>query len=59
MLNESLRYDPFSAEALADPYPLYRQLRDEAPVYHSPDRSVWAISRFDDVQACARAWQTF
>jgi cytochrome P450 len=59
MLSESLRYDPFSAEAHEDPYPLYRQLRDEAPVYRTPDHGIWVISRYDDVQACARAWETF
>jgi len=35
-----------------DPYPLYRRLRDEAPVYWNADREMWALSRFDDIHAC-------
>ena len=44
---------------LDDPYPTYRRLRDEAPVYHDERRDLWALSRFDDVHAAARDWETF
>ena len=44
---------------LEDPYPGYRRLRDEAPVYHHEGRDVWALSRFEDVQKAARDWATF
>jgi cytochrome P450 len=55
----ALVYDPFSNLGAEDPYPLYARLRDEAPAYHNPDRAFWALSRFDDVQAAARDWETF
>src|SRR5512138_800308 len=42
-------YNPFSEEVMADPYPVYRRLRDEAPVYHLPNHPCWALSRFEDV----------
>ncbi|MBF6604998.1 MAG: cytochrome P450 [Chloroflexi bacterium] len=42
-----------------DPYPVYRRLRDEAPLHHDEDRGIWAFSRFEDVQRAARDWQTF
>jgi cytochrome P450 len=42
-----------------DPYPVYRRLRDEAALYRNVDRDVWALSRFDDVQAAAKDWETF
>lgn len=45
--------------ALDDPYPIYRRLRDEAPVYHYEPLDLWALSRFDDVQAAAKDWETF
>jgi cytochrome P450 len=32
-----------------DPYPTYRWLRDEAPVYHNDKLDIWALSRYDDV----------
>lgn len=52
-------YDPFSPALLADPYPAYRRLRDEAPVHWQPEREVWLVSRFDDAQAALRDWRTF
>ena len=42
-------YNPFSEEVMADPHPVYRRLRDEAPVYHLPNYPCWALSRFEDV----------
>jgi cytochrome P450 len=54
-----LLYDPFADLALEDPYPLYARLRDDAPLYHNPDRDFWALTRFADVQEAARDWETF
>jgi len=45
--------------ALDDPYPVYRRLRDEDPVHHDDEHDLWALSRFDDVQAAAKDWETF
>src|ERR1700684_2693372 len=42
-------YDPYSHELHEDPYPVYRALRDEHPLYYCEARGVWALSRFDDV----------
>jgi cytochrome P450 len=42
-------FDPYSKEYFADPYPIYKRLRDEAPVFHNPERNFWALSRFEDV----------
>jgi cytochrome P450 len=47
-------FDPYSQEYFADPYPIYKRLRDEAPVYHNPERKFWALSRFEDVYAAHR-----
>jgi cytochrome P450 len=52
-----VEYDPFLF--YEDPYPIYRRLRDEAPVYLNRGRSIWVLSRFDDVQAAGRDWRTF
>jgi cytochrome P450 len=56
---EDLRYDPFAAAIHEDPYDAYRQLRDHAPLFHSPERDFWAVSRFEDVQPLARDWAGF
>lgn len=44
---------------LDDPYPAYRRLRDEAQCYHHEARDVWVLSRFDDIVAAAKDWETF
>lgn len=46
----TINFDPYSKEYFADPYPIYKKLRDESPVYHNPERNFWALSRFSDVQ---------
>ncbi len=50
-------WDPFDAPA--DPYPVYRVLRERSPVYRNETRGFWALSRFEDVQAANRDWRTF
>jgi hypothetical protein len=42
-------YSPFSEQVMADPYPVYRQLREHAPVYRLADHPCWVLSRFEDV----------
>lgn len=46
-----IRYDPFDADIHDDPYPTYRLLRDEAPVYRAVDSGTWVLSRHHDVIA--------
>jgi cytochrome P450 len=43
-------YDPYDVEIDADPYPVFRRLRDEAPLYHNDKYDFYALSRFDDVE---------
>ena len=54
-----IEYDPFSQEFQADPFPVYRWMRDEAPVFYSEKWGWWALSRFEDVRAAATDPQTF
>ena len=44
-----IRYDPFDAAIHDDPYPTYRLLRDEAPVFRATDSHTWVLSRHQDV----------
>jgi len=46
-----VRFNPYSYEFHDDPFPVYRQLRDEAPCFHDPDLGFWALSRYDDLVA--------
>ena len=52
-------YDPFSHELHDDPYPVYRQLRDEHPLYFCEAREIWVLSRFDDVWQAVHDPATF
>lgn len=54
----SLNIDLFSDEAIANPYPLYEQIRNAGPVVWLELYDMWAISRFDDVRAALRAEST-
>ena len=36
-------YDPYDVDINADPYPTFRRLRDEAPIYHNERYDVWAL----------------
>ena len=46
-----VEYDPFDWETAHNPYPVYRRLRDEAPIYYNERLGFWALSRYDDVVA--------
>jgi cytochrome P450 len=41
--------DPYDYHFHEDPYPYYRRLRDEAPLYRNSDQKFWALSRHADV----------
>ena len=43
-------YDPYDVGIEADPYPVYRRLREEAPLYYNAEHDFFAVSRFEDVE---------
>ncbi|WP_445257320.1 cytochrome P450 [Nocardioides aurantiacus] len=46
-----MTYSPFDPQVVTDPYPIYRELREHAPVYWSKAAGCWVLSRYDDVSA--------
>jgi hypothetical protein len=46
-------YDPYDAVIDADPYPVWKRLRDEAPLYYNERHEFYALSRFADVLAAS------
>jgi len=52
-------YDPYDFDIDADPYPVWRRLRDEAPLYYNEKYDFFAVSRYDDVERCMVDWQTY
>jgi cytochrome P450 len=43
----------------ADPYPAWRRLREEAPLYFNEEHNFYALSRFEDVEQALVNWETF
>lgn len=56
---DELYYDPYDFQIDADPYPIWRRLRDEAPLYRNDKYDFWALSRFEDVEAGLQDWRTY
>ena len=54
-----LVYDPYDYAIDADPHPIFKRLRDEAPVYYNEQYGFWALSRFEDVLAASIDHETF
>lgn len=52
-------YPLLDPQFLADPYPLYRRMRAEAPVYWSARLQCWVLTRYRDVLAVLRDTQRF
>jgi cytochrome P450 len=44
----ALKYDPYDVDIDSDPYPVYRWLRDEAPLYYNEEFDFYALSRYED-----------
>lgn len=52
-------FDFLREEVMRDPYPVYRQLREEAPVFWSEQMDAWVITRHDDVDAALKQPELF
>ena len=45
-----LYYDPYDVEIDANPYPVFRRLREEAPLYYNEKLDFYAVSLYEDVE---------
>ena len=54
-----LYYDPFDTEIDKDPHPVWRRLREEAPLYYNEKHDFFALSRFDDVDKALMNWDVY
>jgi cytochrome P450 len=52
-------YDPYDVEINADPYPMFRRLREEAPLYYNAQHDFYALSRFADVDKALVDYHTY
>jgi cytochrome P450 len=54
-----LYYDPYDFDIDTDPYPTWKRMRDEAPLYYNERNDFYALSRFEDVRRCLADWKTY
>ncbi len=60
MSTRQVEWDPYAPDAVADPHASWAELRERCPVAWSERMSgFWAVSRYDDVVAIARASERF
>jgi cytochrome P450 len=56
---DEIYYDPYDFDIDADPYPVWKRMRDDAPLYYNEKYDFFAVSRFDDVERCSVDWRTY
>jgi cytochrome P450 len=55
----AVRYDPYDPAITANPYPIYRRLREDAPLYYNEQYDFYAVSRYDDVERGLQDRETY
>ena len=55
----SVRYDPYDIEINSDPYPVFRRLREEAPLYYNEQHDFYAREPVRRRRQGARDWETY
>ena len=59
LTSPDVHYDPYDFEIDADPYPVWKRMRDDAPLYYNEQHDFYALSRFEDVEPALLDWGTF
>ena len=54
-----IHFDMYDRDLYASPYPMYRRMRDQAPLYRNEQYDFWALTRFDDVAKVLTDRDTF
>jgi cytochrome P450 len=54
-----LYYDPYDPDIDDNPYPIWKRMRDEAPLYYNEKYNFYALSRYEDVARELPNWQTY
>jgi cytochrome P450 len=57
--DKDVYYDPYDFEIDKNPYPIWKRLRDERPLYYNEKYDFYALSRFDDVERCSKDWRRY
>jgi cytochrome P450 len=57
--NTDVYFDPYDVGINRDPYPVFRRLREESPLYYNEQFDFYALSRYDDVNKALVDYETF
>lgn len=49
--SDPVYWDPYRPDLGQNPYPTFKRLREEAPLYHNAEYDFYALSRFKDIEA--------
>jgi cytochrome P450 len=52
-------FDPYSEDYFDSPFETYRRMRNEAPLYYSDKYDFWALTRYEDVSAAIKDYETY
>ncbi len=52
-------YDPYDHDIDNDPYPMWKRMRDETPLYYNERYDFFALTRFEDVEKGLVDWKAF
>ncbi|MCH7553461.1 MAG: cytochrome P450 [Chloroflexi bacterium] len=55
----AIQVNPFAPEFIEDPYPTFRILHKEAPVFWNDALNFWMLTKYDDVVAAAKGHPDF
>jgi len=58
-MTDEIHYDPFDYSIDLDPHPVWRRMRDEAPLYRNDEFGFYALSRFQDVLEASLDTETY
>ncbi|GAC1602842.1 MAG: cytochrome P450 [Acidimicrobiales bacterium] len=58
-VSSQVSYDPYDVSINADPYPVFRSLREEVPLYYNDQHDFFALSRYADVERGLADRETF
>jgi len=52
-------WDPYRPDIALNPYPIYKRMREEAPLYYNKEYDFYSVTRFSDVERCLNDWRNF
>src|ERR1700734_4163161 len=52
-------FDPGNQAFIRDPYPMLARMREECPLFFSPELGFWGLLRYEDIERALADFETF